>query len=437
MTHAVRIRKGEAAYCNRWVETARLREERAAGYPAAEKFGDMRGVFGVLHILLGALKKRLGVLDPSNGLGTANTALAFHAGRLLALHEGDKPYWLRLACDGMVSTVGRLAFGGKIDHPITAHPKIDPVTGEMFAFGYSVNNPYLWYSRFDAGGGLVADFPVPLPEAVMLHDFALTQRHVIFLDVPLLFKPDAMLKKGTVPFEFNAARATRFGVLDRYAADASGIKWFSVDPCMIFHVANAWETDPEGRRLELYVCAFKSFSLDDFTRKGADSDPFLSRVTLDLDTGEATMMKLSPIPGDFPVVPAALVGRPTRFTYVASFEPSLSGPPTFDSVAKIDLAAAGPETAVAGMVRHGGGLTGGEAFFVPHPGGAEEDDGYLMTIVTDVAAVASDLVIYDAKSMSSTPVARVKLPQRVPSGFHCTWVTEQQIKGQRGGGELE
>ena len=45
-----------------------------------------------------------------NGLGTANTAIACHAGRLLALHEGDLPYSLALACNGLVSTLGRATF---------------------------------------------------------------------------------------------------------------------------------------------------------------------------------------------------------------------------------------------------------------------------------------------------------------------------------------
>ena len=96
----------------------------------------MRGARGLVHLALSRLKKALGVLDYSQGMGTANTALAFHAGRLLALHEGDLPYQLRLACDGLLSTVGRLSLGGKVDHPFTAHPKVDPDTGELFAFGW-------------------------------------------------------------------------------------------------------------------------------------------------------------------------------------------------------------------------------------------------------------------------------------------------------------
>jgi len=129
----------------------------------------MRGKTGLAHILIDVFRKSTGVMDDSQGLGTANTALAFHAGRLLALHEGDLPYQLRIACEGVVSTIGRVTFGGKVTHAFTAHPKIDPVTQEMFAFGYAVDKaPYLWYMRYTPKGELVSDFPVPLPAGVMM-----------------------------------------------------------------------------------------------------------------------------------------------------------------------------------------------------------------------------------------------------------------------------
>ena len=99
---------------------------------------------------------------------------------------------------------------------------------------------------------------------------------VVFLDLPLLFAPDAMLKKGGLPFQFDKTRGMRFGVLDRYAADASGIKWFTGPPGMIFHVANAWEAD--DNRLEVYACVFDNFSLEQFTAVSDDSEPHLSRI---------------------------------------------------------------------------------------------------------------------------------------------------------------
>jgi carotenoid cleavage dioxygenase-like enzyme len=331
---------------------------------------------------------------------------------------------LRIACNGLVETLGRV-YSGQVDHAFTAHPKIDPVTGEMFFFGYNVSTkPHLWYSRTDAAGKITADFPVELPEGIMAHDFAITEKSAIFLDVPLVFTPEAMVKERRLPFTYRKDRPARFGVLDRYAKDASTIRWFSTEPCMIFHVCNAWE---EGDVIELYACCFNNFSLDTFNSV-KDSDPYLSRIVLNLKTGETQYYRLSPVPGDFPAIPVSLVGRKTRYGYVGAMEPNDNGIPRFIGAAKIDLAAAGQGDSLKGILYHGDGRLGGEAFFVPAAGGTEEDDGYLMTFVHDDVKEESQLVIYDAKTMSSKPVTVLKMPQRVPHGFHCTWVTEEQMK---------
>ena len=127
MVHAVRIRTdGSLTYCNRWVKTARLAAERAAGVPLWAKFGDYRGVWALGHMALQGLRRAVGLLPPKEGVGgggTANTALVFHARRLLALHEGDLPHVLRVACDGVVETAGK-AMAGSVRHPFTAHPKV-------------------------------------------------------------------------------------------------------------------------------------------------------------------------------------------------------------------------------------------------------------------------------------------------------------------------
>jgi len=249
-----------------------------------------------------------------------------------------------------------------------------------------------------------------------------------------LFQPEAMLKKGTGPFVYDKIRATRFGVLDRYATDSSGIKWFDVPNCMIFHVANAWNSH-DGKTVELYVCAFKELSLDKMKAESVDSDPYLNRITLDLETGTANAQRLCPVAGDFPMVPATHVGRQTRYTYIATIGTSQKEIPLFNGIAKVDLTAAGPDTALAGLVLHGTGRWGGEAYFVPKANGKEEDDGYLLTYVYDESKEdSSELVIYSAHTMSSVPVAQVKLPQRVPYGFHSLWVSEDNLKRQMGRG---
>jgi carotenoid cleavage dioxygenase-like enzyme len=455
MSHVVRFKNGTASYCNRFVDTARLREEKKAGYAAGGKIGDMKGFSGIAHIVLDLLKKKLGVLSTSHGFGTGNTALAYHAGRLLTLNEGDLPYHLKIACNGLVETIDRITFDGKLLNnkkntrpaSFTAHPKIDPKTGEMFAFAYSVENePFLWFTRIDPSGTVVADFPVPgLRGPIMMHDFALTQNHVIFIDAPLFFKPEAMIKKGTLPFDFDKTVPLRLGVMrrDLDVADKNSVTWFTLDPGMCFHVANAWEVENTNNKnavIEVYLCTFKDFSLDQFTAISADAEPHLTRVTLNLNTGEAVSTQLLDLCGDFPTVPVSLVARPTRYAYVATFNTSSFGSPVFYGVAKVDLTASGAENATVGLIEHGEGRVGGECYFVPRQKQVQEkvtteesseDDGYLVTYVYDETKKESECVVYDAKTMSSTPVARVNLAgHRVPYGFHCTWVTEEQLKNQ-------
>ena len=75
----------------------------------------------------------------------------------------------------------------------------------------------------------------------------------------------------------------------------------------------------------------------------------------------------------------------------------------------------------------GSGRYGGEAVFAPHPDGKDEDDGWLITFVRDRHSETSELVIVNAKDVTSEPVARVLIPQRVPYGFHGAWISEAQL----------
>jgi carotenoid cleavage dioxygenase-like enzyme len=96
------------------------------------------------------------------------------------------------------------------------------------------------------------------------------------------------------------------------------------------------------------------------------------------------------------------------------------------------LQAVDEASALVGLIRHGTGRMGGEAVFVP-AGSNGEDDGYLVTFVYDEGSGNSELVLYDAKTMSCNPVARVKMPRRVPFGFHGLWMTGKQIHVQEHG----
>ena len=162
-------------------------------------------------------------------------------------------------------------------------------------------------------------------------------------------------------------------------------------------------------------------------KDGGPREPaFLTEVCLDLETGAATTQRICPLPSDFPQVPPSLVGRPTRIAYMATLETDDLGRPVFDGIAKVDL-----QQRTHQVIRHGPHRLGGEAVFVPSGAeGAAEDDGYLVTLVHDSRKDRSELVVYDAATASSTPVAAVPLPRRVPFGFHALWVPAAELEAQ-------
>ncbi|KAK9838408.1 hypothetical protein WJX84_004527, partial [Apatococcus fuscideae] len=161
MLHGCRIKAGKVAYSNHAVRTARLKQELQAGTPLFFKIGEVKGFAGFLHVLLFAAKVRLGFVDPEKGIGTANTAVVYHANRLLALQESDMPYAVRVMCSGLLQTLSRNTFHGRLQHPFTAHPKVDPATGDMLYFGYQLMGaPFLCFGVMDKAGDVVKDFPI-------------------------------------------------------------------------------------------------------------------------------------------------------------------------------------------------------------------------------------------------------------------------------------
>ncbi|XP_024188836.2 carotenoid 9,10(9',10')-cleavage dioxygenase 1 [Rosa chinensis] len=437
MIHGMRIKDGKATYVSRYVKTSRLKQEEYFGGAKFMKVGDLKGLFGLLMVYMQQLRAKLKVLDLSYGHGTGNTALVYHHGKLLALSEGDKPYVLKVLEDGDLQTVGLLDYDKRLKHSFTAHPKVDPFTGEMFTFGYSHDPPYVTYRVISKDGFMHDPIPITVPAPVMMHDFAITENYAIFMDLPLYFRPKEMVKEGKLIFSFDETKKARFGVLPRYAKDDLLIRWFELPNCFIFHNANAWEEEDE---VVLMTCRLENPDLDmvngPIKKKLDNFKNELYEMRFNLKTGLATQKKLSESAVDFPRVNESYTGRKQRYVYGT----------TLDSIAmvtgivKFDLHAA-PEIGktkievggnVQGLYDLGPGRFGSEAIFVPRVPGitSEEDDGYLIFFVHDENTGKSAIHVLDAKTMSSDPVAIVELPHRVPYGFHAFFVTEEQLQEQ-------
>lgn len=437
MIHGMRIKDGKATYVSRYVGTSKLKQEESFGGAKFMRIGDLKGLFGLVTVNLQMLRAKLKVLDMSYGQGTANTALIYHHGKLLALSEGDKPYVLRVLEDGDLQTLGLLDYDKRLTHSFTAHPKVDPFTGEMFTFGYSHAPPYITYRVISKDGVMHDPVPITIPAPIMMHDFAITQNYAIIMDLPLYFRPKEMVKSKKLIFSFDSTKKARFGVLPRYAKNESLIKWFELPNCFIFHNANAWE---EGDEVVLITCRIENPDLDMVSGAAENMvDSFsnqLYEMRFNMKSGFASQKKLSAPAVDFPRVNENYTGRRQRYVYgtILGSIAKVKGIVKFDLHAEPDSSKTKLEVGanVQGIFDLGPGRFGSEAVFVPREQGttSEEDDGYLIFFVHDENTGKSFVNVIDAKTMSADPVAVVELPNRVPYGFHAFFVTEEQLKEQ-------
>ncbi|CAM6128740.1 unnamed protein product [Calypogeia fissa] len=438
MLHGLRIKDGKATYACRYVRTARLEQEEFWGAPKFIKVGDVVGKRGIGHMLVQELRIRLGVVDVSNGFGTANTSLVYHNGKLLVLGEQDMPYVMRVLEDGDFETVSRLDYDKTLDHYFTAHPKIDPVTGEMFTFGYEVlHAPYATYRVISKDGVMGDPVPITISGPAMMHDWAITENLAIFIDCPVHFSTKAMVD-NQFAFTFDRTKPIRFGVLPRYAKDDSQMCWFECSNGLLLHTANAWE---EGDELVLIACPDMKTDLEVFSNyekeKCQATARHLREYRFNLKNGQARQRLLGDFDTDFPSINADYVGRKNKYIFSGIFEDSchLIGIAKYDLTLEPDLGKSKLEIGgnIAGVFWHGSGRYGSEPLHVPkNPGkSGHEDDVYLLSFVHDENTGKSEVVVIDGKTMSSNPVAVIELPSRVPYGFHSLFLTEEQLRLQK------
>ncbi|HEX3548854.1 MAG TPA: carotenoid oxygenase family protein, partial [Candidatus Elarobacter sp.] len=295
---------------------------------------------------------------------------------------------------------------GRLRTPFTAHPKRCPRTGELHAIGMHYTEG-LTYHRVDANGELTVSRHIEVPRVTMMHDFALTRDHVLFLDLPVVFNVMRALRRD-MPFAWSDRYGARIGVLRR--DDPHGdVRWYDIAPCYVFHVLNAYE---RGEEIVLDAVRY-----EDMWREGTGMFPraSLHRWTIDTAAGAVRESRLDDRAIEFPRHDQRLLGEPYRYGYtVDSAGDERSG------LRKYDLAAG------TSVVRDfGAGTFAAEAVFVPREGSHGEDDGWLMAFVYDAGRDASDFVVLDAATLETT--ATVALPQRVPFGFHGNWISDAEL----------
>jgi carotenoid cleavage dioxygenase len=273
-------------------------------------------------------------------------------------------------------------------------------------------------------GRVTGTTDIPVADGPMMHDFALTERYVVLLDLPVTFSMAAAAAGLQLPYTWNPSHQPRVGLLPR-AGTTREVRWFEVDPCWVFHTLNAYD---DGDRVVVDLCRYEgSYDLSALIGKGPLT---LDRWTVDPATGTVYQQRLDDRRQEFPRVDERVLSRPHRYGYSAvtgevsgatvQMDGSFQDGAYADALLKHDLA-----TGTVEAHRFPRDATVGEAVFAPSTPESAEDDGYVMAFVHDPDRGAADLVILSAQDFAGAPVARVHLPARVPLGFHGSWIADQ------------
>ncbi|MEP2493637.1 MAG: carotenoid oxygenase family protein, partial [Parasphingorhabdus sp.] len=415
MIHTIRLQGGKASYRNRFVRTEGFEAEQAEGGPL------WVGIMGKPDD-----SKRKGWGAHGSVKDSSSTDVVVHAGAILStFYQCGEGYRLDPETLETLGTAGWVPEDG-----ISAHPKVDEATGELLFFNYSTKAPFLQYGVVGSDNQLKHLVPIDLPGARLPHDMAFTENFAIFNDCPLYWKPELIERNLYIP-AYHPDEPTRFGIIPRMG-QPEDIKWFDAKPTYVLHWTNAYEdgdevvldgyfqNEPVPAPLTNFPAGYESMgaSIDLHSFK-----PELHRWRFNMKTGETKEETLfNDYPVEFGMINQQVAGQPYRYVYSATGEPGWF---LFNGLTKHDL-----ETGEADHISFGEQRFGSEAPFIPRANAQSEDDGYLISFITDMAQDRSECIIIDAQNVAAGPVCTIILPHRISSGTHATWATAEQIKAR-------
>jgi carotenoid cleavage dioxygenase-like enzyme len=377
MLHAISFQAGRAmSYRNRWARTQRWARMHAP---------DIEHSF----------------LDTN-----PNVNVIRHAGEILALAEGGAP----LAMTAELNFLGANRRHMGLAKGMTAHPKVDPQTGELMTFRAHWERPWLRYGVTDSDGTQSVDIEIDLSSPCMMHDMAITATYTILLDLGVTYDFSMLSRGYRMPLRWHDDRKSRLGVIPRKGGE---IRWLDVSPCFIQHVVNAYDVDEST--IVLDAVRYPEYFRLAPSGEGFEDNPlgFLWRYVIDLEKGTVTEKQLDDAGIELPRINERRTGRPYRYLYAAE-QPTnteIRGVVRYDLVGGAKQRYKVPE-----------GDQNSEPIFVPRPAASDEDDGWLIVCVYRRETDTSDLVILDGRNIESDPMATVSLPRRIPAGFHGAWL---------------
>lgn len=413
MIHSMIFTKGKAVYRNRFIRTKGLIAEQDEG----------RALWAGIAANPNK-SERPGWGTRGNMKDASSTDVVFHGGEIISTFymcgEGYRldPHTLE--------TLGTASYVPP--EGISAHPKTDPYTGEMMFFNYGKKAPFMHYGVAGPDRRLKNLVPVELPGARLPHDMAFTQNYSILADLPL-FWDEELLQRDIHSVKWHPDIPTRFAIIPRHGS-ANDIRWFEAAPTYVLHWMNAWE---EGNEIILdgYFqddpdpAPIEAPGLDPRFGKllaNVDEHSFKSKLhrwRFNLDTGAVHEERLDERILEFGTFNQAYAGRKSRYLYSTTTKPGWF---LFNGIVKHDM-----ETGDSVSLSFGDERYGSEAPFAPRDKATAEDDGYLVSFITDMKKNRSECIIIDARDLAAGPVARIILPHKISSGTHAAWTSHDDL----------
>lgn len=386
----------------RFVRTPKFAADSAAGRPTTDGFGT----------------RVPGAAPPTSpdALNVANTSVLPWAGEMLALWEGGSAY--RLDAQTLETRGAKTWSPETAGLPFSAHPRVEP-DGSAWNFGIASAQGLLVIYRLARDGALQQAATLPVPSLPMVHDFAVTERHLVFLLPPFVYDHERFAARESFldSHVWTPGLGLRVLVLPKDRLDAP--RWFELPAGFVFHLGNAWE---DGRTIRL-DCMQSPDAWHANTalkqvmegRHTAHAYARLSFIELDLASGRARQTLAAPV-AEFPRVDPSVVGRRYRQLFMAE-RADPGDRPGYDALLRFDV-----ETGATDRYRFGRGVMVEEHLFVPRPGATREGEGWLVGTSLDLERKRTRLHVFDATNLAAGPLAQASMARAMPLGLHGAFV---------------
>lgn len=392
------IQDGKVRHQGKFVQTAKFLQEERAGKFLYPSFGT--------HLDRAPVKN-------SDTMNAANTNLLPFNGGLYALWEGGSAIELDPAT---LATRGVKAWREDLAAmPFSAHPKV-AANGELWNFGAMLGSNKMAVYRLDQSGKIAQFGMLDIPKLAMVHDFAISAAHLIFLIAPY----DVQVKPHSSFLEMHhwagsgpQARGLRAVVVAK--ADLSIRQIFELPPAMVFHLGNAFD---DGMTTRLDACLISegdvmhslSAPMRGEPRLANQDRSFTAQIKLDYRSKQGSVTRLFG-PSDFPrVMPQVVAQRHRKLALLSS---SKQGNAKFDAVAVVDT-----DSGKVDQYRFDSDWQVEEHVLVPRKTARSETDGYLLGVAQHLTTKQTVLQVFDAAKVANGPIAQARLAYRAPICFH-------------------